>query len=141
MYGGLFKSVIEELGLEKALELHSKQGEPFGVIIGERLKEELSGKDPDMRILKSIIEPLMGSFGFTAEYQADKNSLNIIIPKCPMYAGFQMAGLDHDTITKMCAAMSKVEMDGVNRYHPTVYGKVQHKDLPEGTCIESFFIK
>jgi len=71
LYGGLFKAIMEEQGLEKALKLHAKQFEPTGNMWGEQLKQALGDKDPDMKVLSSILEPGYESFGLSAEFEVD----------------------------------------------------------------------
>jgi hypothetical protein len=142
MYGGLIKSIIEEQGMKKALELHGKQAEHFGEGMASMFKQGLGGKEPDIKVLKeSVLEPMMNSFGFTSEYEFGENSVDVKIPKCPMYTGYQLAGLSHETILKMCHTASRIEFGGLNKHYPTVFGSVKPRDSPEGVCIEKFYIK
>ncbi len=141
MYGSLFKSIMEEQGLEKALKQHAKQGELFGNGIGEQLKQALGDKDPDMKVFRSIIEPMFESFGVSAEYENDSTTVTLTCTKCPLYAGYQMAGLDNPTIVKMCLAMANVQYDTLNTHYPQLNGSVQPKESPNGTCIEKFYLK
>jgi len=54
MYGEFFKAVVQEVGMKRALALHAKLGEPFGVQIGEALKQKFENKKPDTESLKAI---------------------------------------------------------------------------------------
>jgi hypothetical protein len=140
-YGGLFKAIMEEQGLEKALELHAKQFESMGNAIGEQLKQALGDKDPDMKVLRSILEPMYESFGFSSEFEVDPTTITITQTKCPLYAGYQMAGLDPQTIEKVCKAAAKAEFDAINQHYPQLYFSAQPPESPDGICIEKFNIK
>ena len=104
MYGGLFKAIADDVGLDKALEYHAKQGEPFGVMIGETLKQQLGDKAPTTEALKSVLQPIVEGYGFDAEFDVSPTEVSIKVPRCPVYEGFKTAGLDHETIGKMCSA-------------------------------------
>lgn len=140
-YGGLFKAIMEEQGLEKALKLHAKQSEPIGNMRGEQLKQALGGKDLDMRILSTILEPSFTGFGISAEIEVDPTTLTAKVSKCPSYDGFQMAGLDHQTIVKMCQASALATHEMLNKHFPEIYNDVQVKETPNGICVEKFYIK
>ena len=140
-YGGLFKAIMEEQGLEKALKLHAKQFESMGNAIGEQLKQALGDKDPDMKVLSSILESMYESFGISTEFEDDPTTITITATKCPLYAGYQMAGLDPQTIVKMCKAGAKSDFDALNQHYSQLYGSVQPKESPDGICIEKFYIK
>jgi hypothetical protein len=141
MYGGLFKTIADDVGLEKALEYHAKQGEPFGMMIGETLKQQLGDKKPTTEVLKAILQPSMESFGFDPELNVSPTEISLKIPRCPFYEGFKMAGFDHETIGKTCSAMSSVEFAKIKEYYPDIEGSVEYRDSSEGYCLEKFTFK
>lgn len=142
MYGKLINAIIDEQGLGKALELHANIYAPFGDNMAATFTEALGGKEPDMRVFqKVVLEPAMGHWGITTEIEVDEKSLTATIPNCPMYSGYQRAGLDHGTIVKMCTAASKAEFGAFNKHYPTVHGSVQPRDSADGKCIEKVVIK
>ena len=141
LYGGLFKAIMEEQGLEKALKLHAKQFEPTGNMWGEQLKQALGDKAPDMKVFSTILKPMFESFGLIGEFEVDPTTITITSTKCPLYAGYQMAGLEHQTIVKMCKASAKANFDMLNKHYPELYGSVQPKESPDGICIEKFYMK
>lgn len=65
----------------------------------------------------------------------------IVIAKCPLYEGFKAAGLNHETIGKMCKAMSEVELSQAKNLYPKIEGSAQFKDSREGFCVEKWTIK
>ena len=141
MYGGLFKATADDVGLDKALEYHAKQGEPFGMMIGETLKQQLGDKEPTTEVLNSILQPSMEGFGFDAEFKVSPMEISIKVSRCPFYDGFKMAGLDHETIGKMCSAMSSAEFAQLKKYYPNIEGSVKYRDSSEGYCLEKFTLK
>ena len=141
MYGGLFKAIADDVGLDKALEYHGKQGEPFGMMIGEALKQQLGDKEPTAEALNSVLQPMMESFGFDVEFDVSPTEISFKIPRCPIYEGFKMAGLDHETIGKTCSAMSSVEYAQIKKYYPEIEGSVKYRDSPEGYYLEKFTLK
>jgi len=141
MYGGLFKAIADDVGLDKALEYHGKQGEPFGMMIGETLKQQLGDKKPTAEVLKAVLQPGMEGFGFDVEFDMSPMEILLKIPRCPFYEGFKMAGLDHETIGKTCSAMSSVEFAKIKEYYPNIEGSVKFRDSPEGYCLEKFTLK
>ena len=141
MYGGLFQSIVKELGMEKALGMHAKQGETFGDEFGKVLKTQLGGKKLDVKALNKAMMPMMSSFGFDMEVKENPKSLVLKISKCPMYDGFKMAGLNHETIEKMCSAMSKAEYASIKSHYPELEGRVKFRESPNGSCQEEFVLK
>jgi hypothetical protein len=145
MYGEFFKAVAQEIGIERALALHARLGQPFGVQIGEALKQKFVNKKPDTESLKAIFQPMYTHFGaytsLTYEYKVTPKTLSIVIAKCPLYDGFKAAGLDHETIGKMCKAMIEVELSHAKNLYPKIEGSAQFKDSPEGSCVEKWTIK
>jgi hypothetical protein len=141
IYAGLFKAIEDDVGLDKALEYHGKQGEPFGIMIGETLKQQLGDKAPTIEAIKSITKPSMESFGFDPEIEESPTKLSFKIQRCPFYAGFQMAGLDHEKIGKMCNVLSSTEFTQLKKYYPNIEGNMNFRDSSESYCLETFTLK
>ena len=141
MIGGLFQSIVKELGMAKALEMLAKQGEPSGEEFGKVLKKQLGGKKLDVKALNKAMMPMMSSFGIDAEVKENPKSLVTKISKCPQYDGFKMAGLDHETIGKMCSAMAKEGYASIMRHYPEFEGRVKFRETPNGVCQYEYVIK
>ena len=107
MYGGLFKAIADDFGLDKALEYHGRQGEPFGMMIGETLKQQLGDKKPTPEALKAILQPMMEGFGFDMEYDVSPTEISFKIPRCPFYEGFKMARARNRTKVTTPSSMTK----------------------------------
>jgi len=141
MYGGLFKSITDDVGLDKALEYHAKQGESFGMMIGETLKRQLGDKAPTTEALKSVLQPEVEGWGFDAEFDVSPTAVSIKVQRCPIYEGFKMAGLDHETIGKMCSAWYSAEYTQLKKYYPKIEGRLKYRDSSEGYCLDKFTLK
>ena len=141
MYGGLFKATADDVGLDKALEYHAKQGEPFGMMIGETLKQQLGDKAPTTEALKSVLQPEVEGWGFDAEFDVSPTAVSIKVQRCPIYEGFKMAGLDHETIGKMCGAWYSAEYAQLKKYYPIIEGSLKYRDSSEGYCLDKFTLK
>ena len=55
LYGAFFKVVAQELGTEKALDLHAEAHEEQGIASGKLLKEKIGKESPDLKKLGSIL--------------------------------------------------------------------------------------
>jgi len=141
MYGGLFKAIADDVGLDKAIEYHGKHGETFGMMIGETLKQQLGDKAPTTEALKSVLQPMMEGFGFDAEFDVSPTEVSIKVPRCPIYEGFKMAGLDHETIGKTCSAWYSAEYAQLKKYYPKIEGSLKYRDSSEGYCLDKFTLK
>ena len=63
LYGEFFKVVADELGTEKALEMHAKAHEKQGIESGQLLKEKIAEESPDLQKLGSILRDSNLSIG------------------------------------------------------------------------------
>lgn len=140
MYGGLFKEIVKEVGLEKALKMHAKQGEPFGTAMGEMLKQKLGKKKADTKTLNAIAQPMMEGFGMDPQIDVAPESLKVKTLRCPMYEGFKAAGIDHKTIEKMCNGMANAEGSVLTKIYPSIEYSWKFKASPDGYCLEEFKI-
>ena len=141
MYGGLFKSITDDVGLDKALEYHAKRGESFGMMIGETLKRQLGDKAPTTEALKSVLQPEEEGWGFDAEFDVSPMEVSIKVSRCPCYEGFEMAGLDHEMIGKMCSAWYSALYAQLKKYYPKIEGRLKYRESSEGYCFDKFTLK
>jgi len=141
MYGALFKLVVKEIGLDKALKLNAAVGGLYGDQMGKALKEQLAGKKFNIKNLNKVLTPMFIGWGVSPEIKESSKSITLRMDKCPQYEGFKMAGLDDKTIEKMCSTMVKAECDAINKYYPGLEGRVKFRESPKDACIEEFIIK
>lgn len=117
----------------------------YGIQIGEALKQKFGNKKPDTESLKAIFQLMHTSFGaytsITYEYKVTLKTLPIVIAKHPLYERFKAAGLDYETIGKMCKAMIGVELSQVRSLYLKIEDSAQFKDSHRGSCIEKWAVK
>ena len=120
-YGKFFKAVTKEIGMERALELHGSGYEDYGPVFDEMFRtlslEELS----------TNIGGMLTSMGLDTKISQTSNTVIATTHGCPEYEGFKEAGLDHETINKLClcsvgsinASLQKLGANGglsINKY-------------------------
>jgi len=132
-YGKVFKAGAKEIGMERALELHGSGYEDYGPVFDEMFKtlslEELSAN----------VGGMLTSLGYDVKISQTSNSVIATTHRCPEYEGFKEAGLDHETIKKLClrsvgsidASLQKLGANGgisINKY----------RSDSDDYCIEEF---
>jgi len=141
MYGGLFKEVVKEVGMEKALALAAKQSERESAQMAGTLKKKLGGKELDIKTLVAVTEEMMGGSGYTYEIEETPTSLTAKIDKCPLSEGLKMAGLDDKTIKTMCTRMAKAGNDAIKKQFPKVQTRLKFRASPDGFCTEEMILR
>ena len=132
-YGKFFKVVAKEIGMDRALELHGIGYEDYGPVFDEMFKtlslEELS----------TNIGGMLTSMGMDSKISQTSDRVIATAHRCPEYDGFKEAGLDHETIKKLClcsvgsinASLQKLGGNGglsINKY----------RSDSDDYCIEEF---
>jgi hypothetical protein len=132
-YGKFFKAVAKEIGMERALELHGSGYEDYGPVL-----------DPWFRTLSleelgANIGGMLTSLGYYFKISQTSDSVIVTNHRCPEYEGYKEAGLDHETIKKLClrsvesidASLQKLGANGgisINKY----------RSDSDDYCIEEF---
>jgi len=137
-YGGYFKSVAEEIGLEKAISLHAKQAEFFDVLLVEMLRERLGDKEIDLGVFASARSEALAVLGITARIEEAPNSITLGVRRCPLYEGLRMAGVEHATIEAMCRRGVELGYARISEAFPRVSGVLKFRLAPEEACLEDF---
>ena len=140
LYGGFFKAVAQEIGLEKALALHENLWKSMGAASVGMLREKLGRKKVNLAAWQSIEEKFCEDFGFAAEFKKQGSTLSIKTLECPIYAGFKEAGLDHSTIESMCNKMASAVYGEVKKDFPQFSGSLKFRDTPDKACVEEFVL-
>jgi len=137
MYGGFFKDVAAEIGMERALALHAKTGESFAAMLAAMTKERLGGREFDLKTLAAVeSEGAARGFGMTCETEAGPASIRNTWLRCSLYEGLRDAGLDHDVIAQMCHRGAAVEFAALNETFPRLSGSVKFRATPDQPCVE-----
>jgi hypothetical protein len=138
MYGGFFKDVAKEIGSEKALALHAKQGEPFGAMLAGMLQAQAADKGLTITTLSSVVSAAPAIFGMTPEVEETATLVKLHTHQCPMYDGWKEAGLDHETIGSMCRAVAATEYAALTKAVPQVSARLEFRSAPDKACVEHY---
>jgi len=138
LYGGFFKDVVQEIGLEKAVSLHAKQGEAFVALLVQMTRARLGDKTLDLNTLASVYSEAMAVFGMTPQIEEAPNSVTLGWRQCPIYEGLRMAGLEHDTIEAMCKGWADVEQAQLNKAFPQLTVAAKFRPAPDQPCVQEF---
>jgi hypothetical protein len=139
-YGALFKDLSQEIGLEKALALHSNRGKDFGAQLAGLLKEELGRRKVNLAALESVSAKSVAQSGITPDFEKKGSTLRSKIGQCPIYEGLKSAGLDQNTIEAMCTKMAAVEYEELKTAFPMLSGCLKFRSTPEEPCVEEFVL-
>jgi hypothetical protein len=139
---GLFlKLVADQLGKERAMELH----EDAAATIGSGYEAMINDQYPDGLDLKSFGETGvegLNAKGWTSELiMDDDNKMTIKMTKCPRYDGFKMAGLSDELIKEHCMRQVRVVESFMQKADSRISFAVPLWDAPNGRCDEVFKLK
>ena len=140
LYGGLFKSVVQEVGLEKALAMHGSLWSSMGNASVAMLKETLGRKKLSLAAWQSIEEEFCQQFGMGAEFIRRGSTLSVRTADCPIYAGWKEAGLDHSTIESMCNTMAVAIYGEIRKDFPQLSGSLKFRETLDKACVEEFVL-
>jgi hypothetical protein len=115
--GTFFTEVSQEVGKERATELYGKYGDGFGEMIGNMIKEHQGEKKAAKKVAAQLGE-LFEGFGVGAKMEVSPTTILTHSHACPIYDGFQAAGLDHETIEAMCRSAAGCEAAALKRIVP-----------------------
>ena len=103
LYGTFFKTVAQEVGLEKALALHTQAHKEQGVVSGKLLKEKMGQGQLDIQKLGSVLRESNLSIGIDCELSHTSSSSAVFKnSRCPMYDEYRNSGLDDQTAEGLC---------------------------------------
>jgi hypothetical protein len=140
LYGAFFKVVADELGAEKALEMHAKAHEDQGLIAGKMLKDKFSDESPDLQKLGTILKESNLSIGIDCNLDQSTDSLlSFKNYRCPMYDGYRAGGLDDDTAEALCQEGATAKLGTMLRHlNPRLeYKLTSYRSKPDEACIEN----
>ncbi len=136
MYGAFFKTVAQEIGMDRAIALQRKVGETFGPEMAEMLKE------PDLNKLASQINEMNTRSGTIAEINVEPTKIVTKVLKCPFYEGLKAAGIGHEEIRACCQYMSEGTYDSLRNILPNITGSIlRFRSSADELCIEEIQVK
>jgi len=143
MFGAFFNTVIQEVGMEKALALLSKCMENMASMRGKMMKEQMGIKELDAKTISSIMKELVEDFGFGSVIEESPTAVLVKQFKCPIYTGLQEVGFNHEAIEAFCRNGPVVNMKTyVEQLDPNVsYQLKKFLSSPDDFCVEEFVLK
>ena len=141
MLGMYMQQVIEDQGLEKALDFYNKLGYAFGQGTIETLQGKYGEQTPTPEQLKDTLSESMNNFGQDYEIEVTSDSVDIKVFKCPFYEGWAMAGMDNDTITRFCKRGGEGSRAAMKDTYPKLEPYADPRSHAGGVCLEGYKIK
>ena len=139
LYGAFFDLVAQQIGIEKALDLHIKAHERLGITAGKLLKDKLGKERPDLQELGNILRESNLGIGIESEV-ADMNPTSIVFSnlKCPLYDGYRLGGLDDKTAETLCQRGAPAKLGSTLMYlNPDIKYHLQYyRTKPDEPCKE-----
>ena len=144
LYGAFFDLVAQQIGIEKALDLHIKAHERLGIAAGKLFKDKLGKERPDLQELGNILRESNLSIGIESEV-ADMNPTSIVFSnlKCPLYDGYRLGGLDDKTAETLCQQGAPAKLGSTLMYlNPDIkYHLEYYRTNPDEPCKEIIELK
>jgi hypothetical protein len=101
-----FNAVAQEIGMERALALHTKMAEVRGANMGKMLKEQSALEEFDPKAAASLARnSIEKGYGISSEViEESPQSVVFKVGRCPLYEAAQELGLDAEVIETLCRA-------------------------------------
>jgi len=137
-YGAFFKAVVNEIGIDKTLELHAEAHKELGISTADMIKETMRVTEYDLDTLGPLLRDGNVSHGLITEMVKQPTSILLENYRCPVYDGYRMVGIDNTTAEALCqkGAIAKIGTT-VNLLNPKLVYELSHYRLkPEECCVE-----
>ncbi len=138
MYGGLLKDVAAEFGMDRALDLHAKQGETFGTGLAGMLRDHQGDGHLKIETLTAVFSEVGEGFGLSPEVEETPTKVSFTHHRCPIYDGLKMAGWNHEEIKAACEGMVGSEIAALKEAYPQLSGCVTFRASSDEPCVEEF---
>ena len=126
-YDAYLKTVAEEIGMDKAISIHTKMFETMGSMQGQMIKEQSGTEEIDTKAALSLAKSAPESIGISMEVMEESpQSVVFKVGKCPIYDAAQMMGVDAKTIETLCRSGPVKFMDALTKeLNPKLNYKLQ----------------
>jgi hypothetical protein len=141
IYGGFWKDVAQEIGLEKALSLHARRGQLSGAMVAEMTKQQLGDRPFDLKTFASVLAGGFRRLGFACEIEEDPASVKISALQCPLYEGFKSAALDDRTIELLCTHKATATFAEEKKVFPQLSMCLKFRAAPDQPCVEEYALE
>lgn len=136
-YHAYLNTVAQEIGMERALALHTKMCETMGAKQGKMMKEQAGIKEFDAKTAWSLTKTVPESIGISPEV-VEESPQRVVYKesKCPIYEAAQMLGLDAKAIETLCHSGPERLMDtAVKQLNPNLSHRVRKfRSAPDDFC-------
>jgi hypothetical protein len=143
LYGAFFKAVAQEVGLDKAIDLHTQAHKEQGIASGKMLQEKMGQEQVDIQKLGSVLRESNLSIGIdSALAQSSASSALFINARCPMYDGYRLGGLDDETAEALCQKGASAKLGTMLKcLDPNINYRLKHyREKPDEVCEEEIFL-
>jgi len=142
-YGAYLNTVAQEMGMERALALHTKMLETAGAMQGKTMKERTGMEEVDAKAAWSLVRAVPESLGISFEVVEESPSrVRIRYGQCSVCEGWHMGGLDDKTRETMCRVGSMRFMDtAVKQLNPRLsYQLTKYRSALNDFCEEQIVL-
>ena len=144
MYGTFFNAVAQEIGVEQALNLHTKTCEMMGAHMGQTTKEQMGIKELDAKTAAMVNRSVVSGFGISnVDVEEKPTSVLIKTYECPVYEGNRAVGIDDENIEVMCRKGPIIFMETFyKQLDPNVsYQLKKFRSAPDDCCEEEITLR
>ena len=133
MEGDLLREVVAEIGLQRTITVYGRAGKSTGAMFVSELKKlEPFSLEAMGKMFEQAYRPL-GVINF--EVVTTPDSLEVNVGRCPVYEGLKMAGLDDETIEKLCRSREGSVNGVIMEAFPGVKCSLVTWNKPDGDCV------
>jgi hypothetical protein len=139
-FNSYIKTVADEIGMERAVDLHTKMCKTTGAMQGQMMKEQAGIEEIDAKAAWSIVKAIPEGIGISSEViEESPQEVVVKLHKCPVYTAGQMLGLDAETIETMCRNGSAQLMHAATKeLNPNLsYQLRKYRSGPDDFCEEA----
>jgi hypothetical protein len=141
--GAFFQEVAKTLGNDRALEMLIEQRRRFFKGRARTVQQLMERQEFDLKTFAGKAEKAWQHIGFESIIKPTSTSLISTTRKCPFYAGFLAAGVNHSTIEAYCRGKDKAG-DAQYRQFVGPYAGLKMRKFRSGSddyCIEEVILK
>jgi L-2-amino-thiazoline-4-carboxylic acid hydrolase len=139
-FNAYIKTVADEIGMDRAVNLFTKMCETTGAMQGKMMKEQAGTEEIDAKAAWSLVKTVPEGIGISSEViEESPQEVVVKLSKCPVYTAGQMIGLDAETIETMCRnGSAKLMHTATKELNPNLsYQLRKFRSGPDDFCEEA----
>jgi len=138
LYGWLLQEMAKEFGWEKAVEMHTRIGNPWAGTVGGMMREKCGERKLDAASVASTVETIIKGFGCDWEVEKRTDGVTDRVGRCPVYEGFLAAGIEHATINRLCTAVLNQAYQQLHTSFPELAVSGKFRPKADDVCVEEY---